>query len=107
MFGPLDHHNRGIGHINAHFDNCGGHQYPRLPALKTLHGGVFVLRRHLPVDQPHLILAQHSAQPLKAILGRGEIQNLALLDQRTHPIGLAALTDRTAKMINHFVGPLG
>jgi len=61
----LDEKERGIGHVDAHFDHGGGDQDPHLPPDEALHDRVLVRRRKLPVQERHLE-SRNSARAARA-----------------------------------------
>jgi hypothetical protein len=50
-FGILDHHQAGIGHIDADLDHGGRHQQLDLAGAELGHDRLFLGRLHPPVDQ--------------------------------------------------------
>src|SRR5437868_5746117 len=52
-FSMLDHHHRGIGHIDSHFDNRGGDQNIDFAALEARHGDLFFVRAQATVEEPN------------------------------------------------------
>src|SRR3546814_8734698 len=57
------------------------------------------------VVQPDLV-AEARAQRRRAVLVGGEIRFLALLDQRTHPIGLPVRGDMPAERLDNIAEPI-
>ena len=49
----LDHHHRGVGHVDTDLDDRGGHQHVDLAALETAHNDLFLVGVQAPVQQPH------------------------------------------------------
>ena len=56
--GMLDHHQRGIRHIDADFNHRGRHQQMQLAARKALHHGLLVCGLHSAMDQADLQVRQ-------------------------------------------------
>ena len=88
-FGVLDHHHRGFRDIDADLHDRGGDQQPDRAGGKRGQGRVADLRRLLPVRE-----ADPVAEPLlqvdEPLLRGGDVQSLALGDQRADPIDLGA-----------------
>ena len=67
--GVLDHHDGGVRHVDADFDDGRGNQDPGLAARKTLHGGVLVAAGELAMDEADLV-AEHLLQLRRSALPR-------------------------------------
>jgi hypothetical protein len=86
--GVLDHHERGVRHVDADFDDGGGHQQVHFAVSERLHhGGLFGLRQPA-VHQPDAQVRQVHPHALVGVHGRLEFKGFAFLDQRTDPVGL-------------------
>ena len=58
--GVLNHHHRGVGHVNAYLNDGGGKQDLRLIAGKPLHFIIFHFLLHLAVYNTDGVLGQSS-----------------------------------------------
>ena len=88
--GVLDHHQRGIGHVDADLDHRGGDQQVDLVRLECGHHRLFFVRLQAPVDQADAQVRQLFGQGRVGVLRGLQLQFLRFLDQRAHPVGLAA-----------------
>ena len=104
-FGALDHHDGGVGDVDANLDHRGGDEDAGFAGDESRHGGVLVGRRHLAVDKTHLAVAKRGAEALEAFFGCRHVDRFAFLDQRADPVGLAAFQDRLAQVVDHLVDP--
>mmetsp|Transcript_27885 Transcript_27885/g.52103 ORF Transcript_27885/g.52103 Transcript_27885/m.52103 type:complete len:508 (+) Transcript_27885:1055-2578(+) len=105
--GPLDHHNRRIGHVHAHFDHRGCHQHAGFARLKSRHRRVFLRWRHLPMDQSNDTFTQRRAEPFEPLFSRGQIHRFAFFNQRTDPIALSPFRHHRAQPVHHLVHAAG
>ena len=87
-FRVFNHHNRGVGNIDAHFDDNRGNQHLDLIVIKTFHNPVFFLLFHGPVQQRGLNAFEPSAQFLIQLFRRFHIQRFRFVDERRYHIGL-------------------
>ena len=72
------------------------------PARNAVHRRLLLGRRHPPVQQPEAQAGQLAGrQPLERLLGRRDLELLALLDQRAHDVGLAPGGDLVAHVGPH------
>ncbi len=87
--GILDHHQRGARHVDADFDDGGGHQQLQLALFEGVHdGGLF--RRLLPaMHEADAQRRQRGLQFGERGFGSLRLQLVRFLDQRAHPVGLA------------------
>ena len=99
--GALDDHQRRIGHVDPDLDHRRRDQHRQLAGGEARHHRILVRPLHPPVDQPDLVLAEAQLEHARALLGRGGVALLALLDQRADPIGLAAARDVPAEAVDH------
>ena len=104
-FRPLDHHDRGVGHIDADLNHRRRHQNRGLARLKRPHRRVFLLHRHLPMNQPDNPLSQGGPQPSEPHFGARQIHRLAFFHQGANPIGLMPALNGLAQMVHHLVNP--
>ncbi len=89
--GMLDHHDRGIGHIDPDLHHRRGDQYLDHPLLIRCHDLFFLFRLHTTVHKPDAKLGQLvRLQLLCALHGRLQIGLLRFFDERIHHIGLPA-----------------
>jgi hypothetical protein len=86
---------RRVRHIDADFDHRRRHQKACLAIGKGGHRAVLVGRLHAVVDQPDAAGKERRQCPM-ALLDRGEIGGLRLLDHRADPIDLGVRRERSA-----------
>ena len=93
-FCVFDHHNRGVGHVNAYLDYSGGHQDLDLVSCELLHDLIFLGLLHFSVQTAHNNAAAH------LFLKHGRIvqyifyfQMFAFLDHGTDNVALPPLAD--------------
>jgi hypothetical protein len=98
--GMLDHHHRGVRHVDPDLDHRGRDQKAAVACRKGRHGSILVARRHLAVDQSDL-LAESLRQRLISLDRRPDLQPFARLDQRADPVDLLARLDRPADGLDH------
>ncbi len=104
--GVLDHHDRGVGHVDADLDDGGGDQHLDLAGEEAGHDRVALRRLHAAVDEAD-DRTQRFAERRVALLGGGDVvEHLGFLDQRAHPVGLGALGDGAADAADHLVEPV-
>ena len=96
-----------VWHVDADLDDGGGDEEPGAAGGEVGHHRVTLGVRHLAVDQTDRGLAQRETQRAVALLGGSHVGGLALLDQGTDPVGLAALRDRPAQAFDHLFGAAG
>ena len=66
----LNEHNGRIGHVYANFNDGCRDQDIELPLGEQRHGGIFLLARHPPMQQPQLKLGEDARlQPLILLHG--------------------------------------
>ncbi|MCY1236293.1 hypothetical protein D9M72_489410 [compost metagenome] len=104
--GVLDHHQRGIGHVHAHFDHGGGHQHLHAVGAEIVHHGSLLGRRQASVHQAHAQVRQCRHQRFIGLHRGLQLQRLAFLDQRADPVDLAAFGGGVMDASDHFVAPL-
>ena len=73
--GMLDHHQRSIGHINAHFNHRGADQQLHLAADKKLHHRLFLGGRHARMQQTNQNAGKCGAELLVRLRGIAQIQH--------------------------------
>ena len=88
--GVFDHHQRGVGHVDADFDDGGGHQQLDFMRLECGHHRLFFVRLQPSVNQADAQFRQLFHQRRIGVLRGLQLQLLRFLDQRAHPVGLAA-----------------
>ena len=98
--GALDDHQRRIGHVDADLDHRRRDQHRQLAGGEARHHRVLVRPLHPAVDQADLVVAEAQPQHPRPLLGGGGVALLAFLDQRAHPIGLAAAGDVAAEPVD-------
>ena len=92
--GLLDQHHGRVGNVHADFDHRGRHQDLNFAALKFLHGGFFIVRRKLAVQQPDLQIRIHHARKMFVHLLRGlHGLRFRFFDHRIHHVGLPPRID--------------
>ena len=101
--GVLDDHQAGVGHVHAHLDHRGGHQHLELAAHEGLHHRRLDVVLEPPVHQAHRQVGQRGGEHLVGFLGGLQLQRLGLLDQRAHPVGLAALDAGVVDAADHLL----
>ncbi len=86
--GMVDHHDGGVGNIDADLDHGSGHEHRDLAFAEALHHPVPLIRLEPAVDQRH----RQFGPPRRQVLGHGggvtQIALLRLLDDRQHHVGL-------------------
>ena len=96
--GVLDHHQRRVGHVDADFDHRGRDQHVR--SRRATNAAITVALSSgfiRPCSSPTRDLGQRGRQ-LRVQRDRGlQLELFRLLDQRTHPVGLAALAARACR----------
>ena len=92
--GMLDHHQAGVGHIDADLDHRGGHQHLHLAAGEQGHHGGFLGAGHAAAQQADHRAGQGGAELLVRFGGVAQVECFALLDQRADPVHLLALRHR-------------
>ena len=102
----FDHHQAGVGHIDADFDNGGGDQQLQFPGLEALHHRLFLCRLHPPVQQADAQAGQGQLQSLERRLRRLRFHQFAVFDQRANPVHLPAFAAGGADAIDHFAAAL-
>ena len=105
--GVLDHHQGGVRHVHAHFDDRGGHQQLHAAGGERLHGLRFLRRRQAAVQQADAQALQFPAQRAEGIEGGLQVAVLRLLDHRADPVGLLALGAGGADAVQHLGAPAG
>ena len=87
----VDHHHRGVGHVDANFDHGGGHQQVQLAIAEPAHHLVLLPARQPPVEQPEAEIGKHLVgQALVLLGGSARVQVFRLLHQRADDERLAA-----------------
>ena len=86
--GALDHHQRGIGDVDADLDHRGRHQDVQHAGAELFHDLIALVEVQAPVDQAHPAVRQRGAQGGVALGGVGEVDLVALFDERADPEGL-------------------
>ncbi|MNV46390.1 hypothetical protein D3C71_1382200 [compost metagenome] len=99
----FDDHEGRVGHVHAHFDHRGADQHAHLAAGEERHHGLLLGRGHARVQQTDHAARQGLAQIGVGGGGVGEVQRLALFDQRAHPIHLPPGLDLGADACDHLV----
>ena len=94
--GIEDDHDGGIGHVDTHFDDCGGYKNLRFAAHKLLHLLFFVGWFHLAVHLAETKFREYLAHGLEAFLQITQVDLLAFLDEGIDDIHLASLLDLLA-----------
>ena len=98
---PLNHHDRGVGHIYPNLNHSGGHQHLSFTRHKSRHRGIFFHWWQLPMDQSHMRIAQGRAQHFEPLLSGGEIHKLTFFNQGANPICLPTRRNRRFELGNH------
>ena len=89
----LDHHNRGIGHVNANLDDSRRHQDLRLTGDKLPHLRLLVGRLHTTMNHTNLIFGKDRLEGLEACLQVLVIKLLIPLNQGIDHINLPPFAD--------------
>ena len=101
----LDHHDGGVGHVDADLDDGGGDQDARLAVLEGAHRLVLLGTFHATVDKAELV-AENGLERGEALFRRHQLHLLGFLDQRTDPVDLLAFGHRVANAADEFGKPL-
>ena len=100
----LDHHQRGIRHVDPHFDDRRRDQQLGIAAGEPLHRSVLQFGGELTVDH-HNILSEPFAQSGVARFGGGDLfRSVALAYHRADPIGLPPFRDLRSEAIDQQAG---
>ncbi len=99
----LDHHDRGVGYVDADLDDGRCHQQPRLAILEGQHGRILFRAAHAAVDEPDR-RTNRLFENGEAFLGRHQVRDVRFLDQRADPIGLLAVGDGRAQPLDDLAG---
>ena len=103
----LDHHHRGVRHVNPDLHHRRGHQQVNLPGLEGRHRPLLLIRFHPAVQQADLEPAKFTIlQPLCALQRRSQVGLLRFFHQRIHDIGLPTGQELVAGQLIGFP-PLG
>ena len=95
--GVLDHHDRGVGDVDAHLDHRRGDQHVERAGTERGHHRFLFLRRQLPVQQTQAQAGKHlDAEPFVLLGRRAGLDPLRLLDQWADDVGLVAGGDLVA-----------
>ncbi|MDT4847747.1 hypothetical protein FQZ97_818150 [compost metagenome] len=105
-FGVFDHHQRGVRHVDTHLDHGGGHQHTHVAAGEERHHRLLLGHRHARVQQTDQHARKGLTQLRVRLGGVGQVQRLALFDQRTYPVDLPPLRHLRADAFNHLVAAL-
>ena len=92
--GVLNHHDRGIGDVQPHFDDRGGHKNVNVSCLEGLHNGGLLIRFHPSVEESQF--PRRKFLRLQAFRGQDrcfQIECFRFLHQRIHDVGLPPLGD--------------
>ena len=101
--GVLDHHQRGVRHVDADLDHRGGDQHRDLAAGEERHHRRLLGRRHAAVDQADHPAGQRVAELAVRLGGVLQVERLRLLDQRADPVDLPAARHLVADPVDHLV----
>ncbi len=102
-FGVLDHHQRGIGHVDADLDHRGGDEKVQFVRLEGRHHRLLLVRFQAAVHQTHTQFGKLFRERRERVLRGLQLQFLGFLDQRTHPVGLATGEAGVAHACEHVV----
>ena len=92
--GVFNHHDRGIGDVQPHFDDRGRHKDVNFSRLEGMHDGGFLIRLHPSVEEPQV--PRRKFLRLQAFRGqdRGfQIEVFRFLHQGIDDVGLPPLVD--------------
>ena len=98
--GVLDHHDVGVGHVDADLDHGGRHQDLEPAGGERGHGRVLGLVRHGRRAAARRLGAEDLRQMRVPLLGGGELGLVGALDQRAHPVDLRALGELRAQALD-------
>ena len=101
--GVLDHHQRGVGDVDADLDHCGGDQQLNATCREISHHPRLLLALETAVHQADLQRRQFGTQALEGVDGGLQLQLLGLLDERADPVGLPAFRTGVADAGDDFV----
>ncbi len=85
----LDNHDRGVRHVDADLDDGGGDEDRERARGEPRHHAILLFAGELTVHQTDAVTEALSERGV-ALLCRGEVEQLGLLDQRADPIDLVA-----------------
>jgi hypothetical protein len=90
-FRVLDDHDGGIGHIDPHLDDGGGHQEIQFTRQEGSHHPVLLLPGHLPVEEPQTASREDlCGQPFELGRGGAQIHLFRFVHQGIHHVPLPA-----------------
>ena len=94
-FGRFDHHDGGVGYIDADLDDRSGHHDIRLAALELAHRFLLVFGFHLAVADRRDVFRQREVarDGFVAVLQIFVVHRFGLLDKRIDDINLSSLLD--------------
>ena len=94
-FGRLDHHDGGVGYIDADLDDRSGDHDIRLAALELTHRLLLVFGFHLAVADRRDVFRQREVarDGFVAVLQIFVVHRFGLLDKRIDDINLSSLLD--------------
>ncbi len=104
--GVLNDHDRGIGNVDADFDDGGGHENLDLIAAKFLHDVFFFFAGEAPVEQAELEFRENGFRKALVFLdGRFQLQ-FRFFDYGINDVALVASFDFPAEKFPH-TGKMG
>ena len=98
--GVLDHHDVGVGHVDADLDHRRGHQDLEHAGGERRHGGVLGLVRHGAVQQADALAPKICARCACRSSAAASSDFVGALDQRAHPVDLRALGELRAQALD-------
>ena len=104
--GVLDHHQAGVGDVDAHLDHRGRHQHLRVAAAKTLHLRFALVAIHASVHIGDRKSAERAFSQIAAVRGDVLQALFGFFHRGHHHVGLLARVDALAQVGVH-LGSLG
>ena len=104
-FGMLNHHQAGVGHINADFNDRGADQNAHQAFIEQCHHGLFLKGRHAGMQQANPHIWQGNAECFMRFSRVGQVQHFAGFNQRADPVDLPPSRHLRTDALNYFIAP--
>ena len=101
-FGMLDHHDGGLGHVDADLDHGRGDKEPRLARGEAFHRAILLRTLHPAVNEIDR-RAEARLQIRVSFLGGGEIGHFRFFHEGTNPVDALAVGKRAPDRFHRFV----
>ncbi len=105
-FGIFNDHQGCVGDINTYLDHSGRHQQLNAALLETVHDFLLFSRLHTAMNQAHGHPGQPGLQLPGNLFRRLRLHRVRFLDQRTNPVGLAAIRAGGGHPVDHLAAAL-